>query len=195
MTGITVGGEHRPFGAVISTVPLVLLPDLVPGLPDAVKQRYAGLRNIGVACVVHKLRRAVGKDFWVNTNDARIDVPGLVEFSNLRPLGGDHVVYTPYYMPITHPRFAWDDRRLIEESFGYLKLINPAVTDTDRLASAVGRLRYAQPVCPPGYGALLPPVVTAIAGLQAADTSTYYPEDRGIAESVRVAREMAARVG
>jgi hypothetical protein len=41
----------------------------------------------------------------------------------------------------------------------------------------------------------MPPIQSSIAGLQIADTSSYYPEDRGIAESVRVAREMANRVG
>jgi protoporphyrinogen oxidase len=195
VSGLMIGGEHRPFGAVICTVPLVLLPRLVPDLPEPVKTRYAALRNIGVACVVHKLRRAVGCDFWINTNDDRIAIPGLVEFSNLRPLGDDHVVYTPYYMPVTNPKWGWSDDALIAESFSYLQMINPALTEADRVASSVARLRYAQPVCPPGYGAALPPVQTAIAGLQVADTSTYYPEDRGISESVRVAAEMAARVG
>lgn len=194
VTGITAGGIFRPFPQVISTVPLVLLPRLVPGLPDDVRAAYAALENIGVVCVVHKLRQGVTPNFWVNTNDPRIEIPGFVEFSNLRPLGGDHVVYVPYYMPVTHPKFAWTDEALIAESFGYLRLVNPALTDDDRLASAVGRLRHAQPVCPPGYLDRLPPVVTAIRGLQAADTSTYYPEDRGIAESVRLGREMAARV-
>jgi protoporphyrinogen oxidase len=137
----------------------------------------------------------VGQDFWINTNDPRIEVPGLIEFSNLRPLGADHVVYTPYYMPVTNPKWALSDQALIEESFGYLKMINPRLTDADRVASSVARLRHAQPVCPPGFAAMLPPVQSAIAGLQIADTSTYYPEDRGIAESVRIAKEMAAHVG
>ncbi|WP_284944820.1 NAD(P)/FAD-dependent oxidoreductase [Acidisoma cladoniae] len=192
VTGLMVAGALHPFKAVISTAPLILLPRLVPDLPEDVKAQYAALRNIGVACVVHKLRRAVGRDFWVNTNDPRIVVPGLVEFSNLRPLGQDHVVYAPYYMPITNPKWDWSDEALIAESFGYLKLINPAITDADRIASSVARLRHAQPVCPPGF--TLPAVETAIRGLQVADTSTYYPEDRGISESVRVAKEMAARV-
>ena len=42
------------------------------------------------------------------------------------------------------------------------------------------------------YEALL--VALKARGLQIADTSSYYPEDRGISEGVRVAREMAARV-
>jgi hypothetical protein len=37
-------------------------------------------------------------------------------------------------------------------------------------------------------------VQTAISGLQAADTCFYYPEDRGIAESIRIGRQMAEAV-
>jgi hypothetical protein len=37
-------------------------------------------------------------------------------------------------------------------------------------------------------------VQTPIAGLQIADTAFYYPEDRGISESVRLAKEMVERI-
>jgi protoporphyrinogen oxidase len=62
------------------------------------------------------------------------------------------------------------------------------------VAFHVGRLRHAQPVCPPGFAKMLPPVETSIAGLQIADTCFYYPEDRGISESVRFGRLMAERL-
>lgn len=195
VTRVVVGdGEAVAADHVISTVPLPLVPRLMPGLPEELRERYAALKNIGVVCVVHKLGRPVTGNFWLNTNDPRIEIPGLVEFSNLRPLGDVHVVYVPYYMPQTHPKFGRDDDFFITESWGYLKLINPELRDGDRLASVVGRLQYAQPVCPPGFLDTLPPTVTPICGLQIADTSSYYPEDRGIAESARVAQEMAARV-
>jgi Protoporphyrinogen oxidase len=194
VTGVTAGGERRPFGAAISTVPMPLIPTLIPGLPGALKDRYAALRNIGVVCVIHKLKKPVTRNFWLNTNDDRMDIPGIIEFSNLRPLGKDHVIFVPYYMPQGNPKFSQPDQTFIDESFGYLKMVNPGLTDADRVSSAVGRLKYAQPVCPPGFLDMVPPVVTPIAGLQIADTSSYYPEDRGIAESVRVAKEMAERV-
>lgn len=194
VTGVTAGGERRPFGAAICTVPLPLIPQLIPGLPEALKARYAALLNIGVVCVLHKLKRPVTGNFWLNTNDSRMDVPGIIEFSNLRPLGADHVVYVPYYMPTANAKFARPDAAFADDSFAYLKMINPALTDADRVASKVGRLRYAQPVCPPGFLEMLPPVATSVRGLQVADTSSYYPEDRGIAESVRIAAEMAERV-
>jgi protoporphyrinogen oxidase len=194
VAGVTVGGAQRPFRYIISTVPLPLVPRLVPGLSAPVKARYSALKNIGVVCVVHKLSRSVTRNFWLTINDSRIAIPGLVELSNLRDFAGAHIVFTPYYMPVTHPKFALDDAALIEESFGYLKLINPALADGDRLASAVGRLHYAQPICPPRYLESVPPVVTSIRGLQIADTSSYYPEDRGIGESVRFGQIMAERI-
>jgi protoporphyrinogen oxidase len=193
VAGVTACGETHPFDAVISTVPLPLIPQMIPGLPEAVKAKYAALDNIGVVCVVHKLKKPVTANFWLNINDPRIDIPGIVEFSNLRPLGDDHVVYIPYYMPVTHPKFGWSDQALLDESWGYLKLLNPALTDADRKASSLGRLKYAQPVCGPGYLDTVPPVVSCVEGLQIADTSSYYPEDRGVSEGVRIAKEMAAR--
>jgi len=192
---VTADGELHRFDDVICTVPFPRIPDLVPALPEAIKEKYRALLNVGVVCVVHKLRRGVSRNFWINVSDERIEVPGIVEFSNLRDVGGVAVVYVPYYMPHTHPKFGRDDAYFVDESFAYLRMLNPELTEGDRIASHVGRLRYAQPVCTPRFRDALPPVAGVIAGLQIADTSVYYPEDRGISESVRVAKELAARVG
>ena len=165
----------------------------MPDLPADDRARYDAIANIGVVCVVFRLKRSVTPHFWVNISDPRFEIPGIIEFSNLRPTG-DTVVYIPYYMPVTHPKFAARRRVLPAEGFGYLKLLNPALREDDVMAFYVGRLRHAQPVCPPGFAAMLPPVETAIAGLQIADTCFYYPEDRGISESVRFGKMMAERV-
>jgi protoporphyrinogen oxidase len=191
--GVTAGGRTYPADAVISTVPTPLVSRLVPDLPAADAARYAAIPNIGVVCVVFRLRRQVTRHFWVNISDVRFEIPGIVEFSNLRPTGNT-VVYIPYYMPTTHPKFTKDDGYFREEGFGYLKLLNPELRDDDLIACHVGRLRHAQPVCPPGFLAMLPPVETAITGLQIADTCFYYPEDRGISESVRFGKMMAERI-
>lgn len=194
VTGVVTRNGHEPFDATISTVPI---PDAVPmlgDLPSDLLERYRDLPNIGVVCVVHKLRCQVTRHFWVNINDPRFEIPGIVEFSNLRETGREHVVYIPYYMPQTHPKFAWPDERFLEETRRYLRWLSPELTDADFLAARVGRLRYAQPVCGPRFLEYLPPVAPGIAGLQIADTSYYYPEDRGISEGVRLARTMAEAV-
>jgi protoporphyrinogen oxidase len=188
--GVRAAGRTDPYDAVISTVPVPLIDRLIPALPEALRERYRALPNIGVVCVVHKLARPVSQHFWVNIVDPDIAIPGIIEFSNLRPTGDDHIVYIPYYMPHTHPKFGREDSFFVDETRRYLQRLNPSLRDEDFRDVRIGRLRYAQPVCPPGFLDMLPPIQTPVAGLQIADTSYYYPEDRGISESVRLARDL-----
>ncbi len=174
-------------------MPTPLVSTLVPDLPADWRARYDAIRNIGVICVLFKLRRSVSRHFWVNIVDPQIEIPGLIEFSNLRPVG-DTIVYVPYYMPTTQPKWNWSDTQIIDEAFGYIRRVNPAITPDDLIAATAGRLRHAQPVCEPDFRTKLPPIQTPIAGLQIADTCFYYPEDRGVAESIRYGRMMAEQV-
>lgn len=193
LRGIVLGGEETLHDAAIVTVPTPLIPALAPDLPADEKQRYADIVNIGVACLIFKLRKQVTPHFWVNVVDPDMGIPGFVEFSNLRSTG-DVIVYVPYYMPVDHANWARTDTDLLDEAFSYLKCVNPALTNADRVDARVSRLRYAQPVCPPGFAKKIPPVQTSVTGLQIADTSFYYPEDRGISESVRYGRLMAQSI-
>lgn len=195
VTGVEAPDGFHPADAVICTMPTPLVAEAVPDLPDEWKARYDAIPNIGVRCLVFKLRRPVTPHFWVNISDPAIEIPGFIEFSNLRPMpGGETVLYVPYYMPVTHPKFGWADDRLIAEAFGYVRRVNPELVEADIVEAQVSTLRHAQPICAPGFAAQIPPVQTPVRGLQIADTSFYYPEDRGISESVRLAREMAEAI-
>jgi protoporphyrinogen oxidase len=195
VTGVVTAQGCEPFDAAISTVAIPYAAEMLTDLPADRLASYRALPNIGVVCVVHKLRKPVSGNFWININDPRFEIPGIVEFSNLRDTGKEHVVYVPYYMPQTHPKFAWPDDRFIDETRGYFQLLNPGLASDDFVAARVGRLKYAQPVCGPRFLDSLPPVSPDIRGLQVADTSYYYPEDRGVSEGARLAKRMAAAVG
>ena len=108
----------------------------------------------------------------------------------MRPFD-DTIVFVPYYMPATNERWSWSDDQLIDEAYRALQKIAPALTLEDRIDARVGRLKYAQPICEPGFAKKIPPIETPISGLQIADTCFYYPEDRGVSESVRLGRQMA----
>lgn len=181
-------GRRFEASQVISTVAMPYVARLLEDRSELAK-RYAAFENVGCVCVVHQLAKPVSKNFWVNISDPDINAPGLVEFSNLRPLDR-HIVYVPYYMPASNPAFPRPDEEFVAESFKTLQRVNPALRDEDRLASHVARLRYAQPVCDVGFADRVPPAQTEILGLQVADTSFYYPEDRGVSESIRFARAM-----
>jgi protoporphyrinogen oxidase len=192
--GVRVRGSDYAADHVISTVPTPFVGAMVPDLDEDWRRRYAEIANIGVICVLFKLKRSVTKNFWVNVTDDNIDVPGIVEFSNLRPLPCT-VIYVPYYMPTTNPKWNWTDDMLAAEAFAAIRRINPEISESDRIAHYVGRLRNAQPICPPGFASHIPPMQTPVRGLQIADTCFYYPEDRGIAESVRLGKAMAMAIG
>jgi protoporphyrinogen oxidase len=194
VTGVIAGGRFHAGDAVISTVPTPLISQMIPDLPAASKAQYDAIQNIGVVCLIFRLKKSISKHFWINIVDEQIDIPGLIQFSNLRPVD-DTVVYVPYYMPTTQAKWQWSDDQFVEEAFSYIRKVNPQITETDLIDAKVGRLKYAQPVCEPGFLDTLPPIQTPIAGLQIADTCYYYPEDRGISESVRYGRRMAEAVG
>ncbi|MBB4375063.1 protoporphyrinogen oxidase [Bradyrhizobium sp. cir1] len=190
---VQAGGTGFEAQAVISTVPIPLVNHLVPDLPQEWKDKYAAIRNIGVVCLVFKLRKSVTPHFWENIVAEDIDIPGLIEFSNLRPFA-DTIVYVPYYMPLTQPKWHWQDEQFIDEAFSYIRRVNPAIQPDDLMDARVSRLHHAQPVCEPHFRDKLPCVQTPIRGLQIADTCFYYPEDRGVAESIRYGRMMAEAV-
>jgi protoporphyrinogen oxidase len=194
VTGATTAAHHFPADFVISTTPTPYIADMVPDLPEDWRQKYRAIHNIGVICVIFKLHRQVTPHFWVNVSVPGLTIPGVVELTNLRKSMDSSIVYVPYYMPTTNEKFAWPDQRLLDEAFGCLQKLNPALRSGDIIATKVARLRYGQPICEPGFASKIPPVQTPIEGLQIADTCFYYPEDRGIAESVRLGRAMARAI-
>lgn len=193
-TGVeTKDGRAFDADVVISTAPTPFVPALLGDAPAEMRAAYGRIKNVGVVCVMHRLKRSVSDNFWVNISDARLEIPGVIEFSNLRPTP-DPIVYVPYYMPHGQEKWGWSDEAFIEDSFAALKLINPELTDDDRIASHVGRLKYAQPVFEPRFDEIVPPAKTPVEGLWIADTAYYYPEDRGVSESVGFAKRMIEEI-
>ncbi len=192
VTGVETKTGRHGFSKVISTIPLPYVPQVFPDLPDNILNKYRSVNNIAVVCVIAKLSKPLSENFWVNTNDDEMDIPGLVEYSNLRPLK-NAVVYVPFYLPGEHPKYSEPDEMFIEKVKTYLMKINPDLSDDDFLDVRASRYRFAQPICEPGFLKKLPDVQLPVRGLWVADTSYYYPEDRGISESIDFGRDIARR--
>ncbi len=193
VNSITVGDTKATYDSVFSTVPLPYVPRMIPDLPQDNRERYESIQNMGVVCVIFRLHRGISRNFWLNVSDESMDIPGIIEFSNLRPLE-ESLVYVPYYMPRDYPKFTHDNAYFIDEAKRYIKQLNPEIKDEDIIAEHASRYGYAQPVCQPGFSRVLPPIKTSIKGLYVADTSYYYPEDRSISESVNVGKQMAGLI-
>jgi protoporphyrinogen oxidase len=188
--GVEANGVFEQFDTVISTVPLPYIPQIIPDLQPEIKDKFKAVKNVAVACVIVKLKKAVTENFWLNINDPDMDIPGLVEYTNLYKLG-QHIVYIPFYMPSDHPKYSDTDQVFENKVKKYLMKINPSLETNDFIDITTHRYKFSQPVCNPGYLDNLPPAKLPVDGLWVADSSYYYPEDRGISESIGYGRKLA----
>lgn len=186
---VETGQGTEQFDRVITTVPLPYLATLLPAAPRDYLDRVTQVRNVGCACALYRLEKPLTDNFWLNVDVPEWDIPGVIEYSNLRPMKEAHV-YIPFYMPQDHPNWRKTDKELLELGRCYLRGINAEAAATEQNA-VLFRYEYAQPVCPPGFRKLLPGYATGVSGLLAADTTHSFPEDRSINESVRIGRELA----
>lgn len=193
VTGVMVGEELVSCGAVISTIPLPYVPNIFLGLNESWLEKYRALKNVAVVCVIVKLHKPLTENFWLNINDPTMEIPGLVEYSNLMPMN-QHVVYVPYYMPAHNAKFSAANEYFEEEVKSYFKKINNSLVDSDFISIKVNRYRYAQPICTTRFLEKLPCFDLPVQDLFIADTSHYYPEDRGISESIRFGRMLARKM-
>jgi len=192
--GVITNNDYVPHDTVISTAPLQYVPKFASRLSEKEKEQINAIKNIAVACVILKLEQPLSENFWMNINDSSIEVPGVIEYSNLNSESGEHIVYVPYYMPQSHPKYSWSDEELFAEVRGYLQRVGSSFDPTQIKAQVVSRYEYAQTICPPNFYDALPSMRTSLSGFYMADTSYYYPEDRSISESVATGLRLANKV-
>ena len=92
----------------------------------------------------------------MNISDPSIEIPGVIEYSNLNQMPPS-ILYAPFYMPKTHPKWARNNDQLIDEVIGYLGRLNPRSRTDWVLARHCHRYDFAQTICPPGFTTCCPP--------------------------------------
>lgn len=182
---------------VVSTVPLPVLADLLPAGWDEYANQLRQVHYIGVVCVAFKLKRAVSPYFWYNVHDSRAPFNGIIEYTNLVPLGGSagHIVYVPYYVPVDHPIYTMTDEAVVRRSWEGLLQVQPRLRDQDILARHVARAPYAQAICPTGFLRMLPEHRSPLDGLYLLDSTFLYPEDRTQSGQILRAYACAESIG
>ena len=190
---ITATGSDY-YDLVISTIPLPLVGEIFRNseIDIEVTSKYEKLDSVACACVILKTRKEITNNFWTNINDDRFNIPGIIEMSNLRELK-DHITYVPFYMPETHPEYLLDNEKFIKKAWDCVRAINPDLKNIDLISAHCSRYRFAQPVCRTNYYSRLPPM-EPFNGIYTVDTNFYYPEDRGISESVHFGRNLVNKI-
>lgn len=193
-TGICCDGKFYAFDRVLSTIPIPLFQSLLHHVNGSYFDNLHSLEYIDVLVMVVRLAQKFSKHFWMNINDPRIELPGIIEYTNLNPspwLGGDAILYIPQYLPSNHPFFQMSPEQLLDLYCGYLPIIRPDFTRDWVKGYWVFRNRYAQPICATGFSKHLPDMKTQVPHLYLTDSYQLHPDDRSISNSSHLGQKAA----
>jgi protoporphyrinogen oxidase len=186
-----------PCDFVISTVALPHLDRLVPGSDHPYFVKARAVKYIGIVCMLLSLDRPFSGNFWTNINDPRISFNGIIEQTNLNDnlrQAGLNVVYVPFYLPTSEPRYSASGESLFSEYCAMLSLMNAEFSPNWVKEWHVFRTPYAQPVFTTNFVNLMPVHRTPVHGLYVTDSTQFYPEDRTISAAIEQGRKVASMI-
>ena len=192
--GVVFDSERLSCQAVVSTVALPTLAQLIPNQALGYFQKVRQVQYIGVICALFSLKQSFSSNFWLNINDPRISFNGIIEQTNLNQhwrAAGLNILYVPFYLPVSEPRYSLSDEQLCTEYVGMLKLINPAFDESWIRDRWVSRTPYAQAICTTRFTDLIPSHRAPVRGLYVTDSTQFYPEDRTLSATVQQGRTVA----
>ncbi len=194
---VVASGRVYPADTVVSTVALPVLDQLVPGRTDPYFENIRGVGYIGVVCALMSLKRPFSHHFWTNINDPRISFNGIIEQTNLnRDLreAGLNVLYVPFYIPTSDPRYTASDEELAEEYIRMLTLMRPDFGPDWIDDFQVYRATHAQAVYVTGFADQIPDHQSSVDNLFVTDSTQFYPEDRTLSAAIQQGRAVARMI-
>jgi len=143
-----------------------------------------------------ELRRPYGDIYWLNVADTEVPFLGMVEHTNLVPADRypARYVYLSNYVAPDDPLTRLATEALLRHYLAPLRRMNPSFREDDILRRWSFHEDAAQPIPRVGNRHRILPYQTPRRGLFIANTTQIYPEDRGTNYSVRLGREVAARI-
>ena len=190
----TSSKKIEEFDIVISTVPLPIVGKILDPNTFSSKliNKYLNQISIPCVCVILKTKKKITNNFWTNINDARFSIPGIIEFSNLSDIE-PYITYIPFYMPKDRKEYSRPDEEFINDSIDCLLALNKEFDKSDVIDSHCSRYEFAQPISKINHFKNLPPINPS-KNFWTIDTSIYYPEDRGVSESIDYGRNIAKKI-
>lgn len=184
------------YDIVLSTVGPGLMQQMAPDLPPSYLGQLRNLKSMGAVVLTVALDRKLTQDMYWISLPKREGIPllAMVEHTNMiDPVhyAGDHLLYLGNYLDPDHRYFTMDAEQLVAEFSPYLTRFNPAFQPAWITGAWVHKAKYAQPIPPVGYQAMIPDIRTPLTGLYFASMSQVYPWDRGTNYAVELGRKAA----
>ena len=181
---------------VISTLPTPILKNLCE-FKGLEKKLIEEKEWMGVVCVVLLVEREITEFMWLNLISQDVPFVGLIDYTHLNPnyrVDGCRVIYVPDYVSTEHPNYKMNDEKLIDNVFDNLVKINKNFKRNWVKKSFVFRAPYAQNIPFVNFKDRIVPEVSDFKNLHICDWSQFYPWDRGLSNSLKIANNTIKNV-
>lgn len=187
--------EIGNYDKIIVTLPSFAFLKLAPQLPEAYKKSLLRLNGLGAIAVIMRLTKPFLSDntYWLSICDTKAPILAIVEHTNFMEsahYNNEHLVYLGHYIPIDHPYFKMDEKKLLQTFDPFLKKINPNY-EKNLIGLKKFAVPFAQPIIPTNYSKMIPPMTTPLKNIYLANMQQVYPWDRGTTYAVELGEKIA----
>ncbi len=188
---ILIDGSHRRFDAVVSTLPMPLLKQILARSAD-VSLPVDELRYQGCVNAVVILRRKLQNFYWTAVVDSGFDFQGVVETTHVIPpewIGDRHLAYLMNYCSADSEIYARSDETVRKQAIDGLARLYPGFGAQDVEDIRVFRAPHVEPVWTLGYLDKRPQARVSKSRLFLCTTAQAYPRVTAWNTSIALARE------
>jgi protoporphyrinogen oxidase len=176
--GLRLGGEVRPFNAVVSTMQTSIFRRLIPQASQEYHEYLAKTDYLGIVCPLLVMDRPLSGFWTLYITDEQVPFTGVIEtttYIDPEYVGGHHLVYLPKY---TAPGSPWQQKSDGEIRELWLQNLENMFPHFDRRwvrYFTVHRERYVEPLHNLNSTHLIPAIKTPVKNLYMATTAQIYP--------------------
>lgn len=177
MTVSTKDGASERFDFVVSTSPIGHFQQMTKGLDVPATVRDLKLDYQGVVSAIFLTREPLTHYYWMPWVDSGALSQGVIEMSNLVPLGRTHGLHVNYLVNYTHrdgELFALPEEEILKRYRADLAALFPKAAATVE-EQYLFRAPYVEPIWTTGYSRTVPPHSVIPGRLYLACTAQVYP--------------------
>jgi protoporphyrinogen oxidase len=190
-------GSEAEFDQVVFTTPSGIIGRACPQLTPAERERFDGIRYLGITCPSLLLKQPLSPYYVTNITDSWVPITAVIEMTTIvdpKDLGGRSLVYLPKYMVAEDPAFADSDDAVRERCLSTLEKMYPHFSRDDVEAFRVARVRTVMAIPTLRYSERLPPMQTSIPGVWAVNSAHILKGNLNVNETIQIAEDAVSTV-
>ena len=190
--------QVKHYDLVVMAVDTAEIIKIIKDLSDKKADKLKEIEYFSVICLVLKLKRSLGKRYWLNNAEKEIPISGIIEHTNFVPpeyYNGYHIAYVFRYLSPNDRLFSLSKSEICSLFCESVRRIYPNFNSNDIADYYCYKSLRATPVYKGKYSNLRPSFEILPEKLYMINTSQIYPYDRNINNGILLANELVNKLG